>query len=284
MYPGAYNFPMVVATSKGRRIVEWLLIVAALVIGIPAAAWLSQERLIFFPQPLTDTRHMPARAEPLDVVAADGTKLAGFVIPGTAQPAPLLLYFGGNAEEISWTLADMRWPRTWTIAGLNYRGYGRSEGRPGESELVGDGIALFDAMAARSDVDARRIVVVGRSLGTGVATRVAAARPVAGAVLISPYDTLVEVGRRHYPYLPVSWLLNHRFDSLAAAREARVPLLAVVGSADSIIPPAHSRALYDAWAGPKTWFAVDDAGHNDLGTTQAYWETIARFLANIPPS
>jgi pimeloyl-ACP methyl ester carboxylesterase len=269
--------------SKGRRIVEWLLIVAALVIGVPAAAWLSQEKLIFFPQPLTDTRHLPARAKPLDVVAADGTKLAGFVIPGTGEPAPLLLYFGGNAEEISWTLADVRWPRAWTIAGLNYRGYGRSEGRPGEPQLVADGIALFDAMAARSDVDARHIVVVGRSLGTGVATRVAAARPVAGAVLISPYDSLVEVGRRHYPYLPVSWLLNHRFDSLAAAREVRVPLLTIVGSADSIIPAGRSRALHDAWSGPKTWYVVEGAGHNDLGTTQAYWEAIARFLGELKP-
>jgi fermentation-respiration switch protein FrsA (DUF1100 family) len=281
VYRGAYNFPMVVATTKGRRIVEWLLIVAALVIGVPAAAWLSQERLIFFPQPLTDTRHLPARAKPLEVVAADGTKLAGFVILGTTQPAPTLLYFGGNAEEISWTLADVRWPREWTIAGLNYRGYGRSEGRPGEPALVSDGMALFDAIAARSDVDARRIVVVGRSLGTGVAARVAAARPVAGAVLISPYDSLVEIGRRHYPYLPVSWLLNHRFDSLSAAREARVPLLTVVGSADSIIPAARSRALHDAWAGPKTWFPVEGAGHNDLGTTQAYWEAIARFLGEL---
>ena len=61
----------------------------------------------------------------------------------------MLLYFGGNAEEISWTLADARWPRAWTIAGLNYRGYGRSEGKPGEQALVADGLALFDAMAAR---------------------------------------------------------------------------------------------------------------------------------------
>lgn len=274
---------MVTATTKGRRIVEWLLLVAAIVIGIPAAAWLSQERLIFFPQPLTDTRHLPAQAKPLEVVAADGTRLAGFAIPGSSQPAPLLLYFGGNAEEISWTLADARWPDAWTIAGLNYRGYGRSEGRPGEKELVADGIALFDAMAARSDIDARRIVVIGRSLGTGVAVRVAAARPVAGAVLISPYDSLVEIGRRHYPYLPVSWLLNHRFDSLAAAREARVPLLTIAGAADGIIPLARSRALHEAWPGPKRWLAIDGAGHNDINQTAPFWDGIETFLDGLQP-
>lgn len=262
---------------------EWLLIVAALIIGIPAAAWISQERLIFFPQPLTDTTHLPAHATPLDVVAADGTRLAGFQIAGAARPAPVVLYFGGNAEEISWTLADARWPKAWTIAGLNYRGYGRSEGKPGELALVADGLALFDAIAARPDVDPRRIVVIGRSLGTGVAARVAAERPVAGAVLISPYDSLVEIGRSHYPWLPVSWLLRHRFDSLAAIKEARVPLLTIVGTADGIIPLSRSRVLYEAWPGPKHWIALEGAGHNNVSLSNEFWDGIGRFLDSLLP-
>jgi pimeloyl-ACP methyl ester carboxylesterase len=274
---------MPAATSKGRRIVEWLLVVAALIIGIPAAAWLSQERLIFFPQPLTDTTHLPAHAKPLDVVAADGTRLSGFQIAGAAHPAPVLLYFGGNAEEISWTLADPRWPKAWTIAGLNYRGYGRSEGKPGEPALIADGLALFDAVAARQDVDPKRIVVMGRSLGTGVAARVAAERPVAGAVLISPYDSLVEIGRGHYPWLPVSWLLRHRFDSLAAIKEARVPMLTIVGTADGIIPLSRSRALYEAWPGPKRWIALEGAGHNNVSMAFEFWEGIGRFLDSVEP-
>jgi uncharacterized protein len=263
--------------------VEWLLVVVALVVGIPAAAWISQERLIFFPQPLTDTTHLPAHAKPLDVVAADGTHLAGFQIAGATRPAPVLLYFGGNAEEISWTLADARWPRAWTIAGLNYRGYGRSEGKPGEQALVADGLALFDAMAARPDVDPRRIVVVGRSLGTGVAARIAAERPVAGAVLISPYDSLVEIGRSHYPWLPVSWLLRHRFDSVAAIKEARVPLLTIVGTADGIIPLSRSRVLHEAWPGPKEWIALEGAGHNNVNMSNEFWDGIRRFLDALPP-
>lgn len=268
---------------KGRRVVEWLLVVVALIVGIPAAAWLSQERMIFFPQPLTDTTHLPAHAKPLEIVAADGTRLAGFQMAGSEHPAPVILYFGGNAEEISWTLADARWPRAWSVAGLNYRGYGRSEGRPGEQALVADGVALFDAMAARADVDARRIVVVGRSLGTGVAARVAAERPVAGAVLISPYDSLVEVGRGHYPWLPVSWLLRHRFDSLSAIKEARVPLLTIVGTADGIVPVSRSRVLHEAWPGPKQWVAIQGAGHNNLSMSAEFWESIGRFFESLPP-
>jgi pimeloyl-ACP methyl ester carboxylesterase len=265
------------AASKGR-LVEWLLVVAVLVAGIPLAAWYSQERLIFFPQPLTDTTHLPAHAKPFELIASDGARLAGFVLPGSRQPLAVVLYFGGNAEEISWTLADARWPRAWTVVGVNYRGYGRSEGKPGEAVLIADALALFDAVAKRSDVDARRIVVVGRSLGTGVAARVASDRAVAGAVLVSPYDSLVEVGRQHYPWLPVSWLLRHRFDAVAAAKHAHAPLLTVVGGRDGIIPLVRSRKLHDAWQGPKHWLEIPDAGHNDLGTSREYWEAIAGFL------
>lgn len=269
--------------AKGRGIVEWLIVVAALVVGIPLAAWLGQERLIFFPQPLTATTHLPGHAKTLEIVADDGTRLSGFQIAAAARPAPMLIYFGGNAEEISWTLADGRWPRTWSIAGLNYRGYGRSEGKPGEQVLVADALALFDALARRPDVDAQRIVVVGRSLGTGVAARVAAERPVAGAILISPYDSLVEVGRSHYPWLPVSWLLRHRFDSLAAVKAARVPLLTIVGTADGIIPLSRSRVLHEAWPGPKRWLPLEGAGHNDISTSSAFWDGIGEFVATLPP-
>lgn len=268
---------------SGRRIVEWLFLIAAIAVGVPAAAWFAQEQLIFYPRPLAGTAHLPPHARPLELTASDGTRLAGFEIPGSERPAPLVLYFGGNAEEISWTLSDRRWPSTWTIAGLNYRGYGRSEGKPGEKALVADGLALFDAVAARDDIDRRRIVVVGRSLGTGVATQVAAQRPVAGAILISPFDSLVEIGRMHYAWLPVGPLLRHRFDSLDAVKGVQIPLLTIVGTADGIIPAPRSQALHDAWPGPKRWLAIPGAGHNDLGTTDDYWSAIARFLATLPP-
>ena len=261
---------------------EWLVAFAAILVGLPAAAWFGQDRLIFFPQPGSGTSHLPAGTEPLQVVARDGTRLAGFLVPRGARPAPALLYFGGNAEEISWSLADDRWPRGWTVAGVNYRGYGTSEGRPGERELLDDGLRVFDALVARPDVDARRIVVVGRSLGTGVAVHVAAARPVAGAILISPFDSLAAVGRTHYPWLPVDWLLRHRFDSAALAASVAVPMLAIVGAADGIIPPARSRALFDAWAGAATWVAIPGADHNDLGSTPAFWAPITTFVEGLP--
>ena len=258
---------------------EWLIVVAVIVLGIPALAWYAQDSLIFFPQSVASAAHLPTRASPLEVVAADGTHLRGWIVKGAAAPAPTVIYFGGNAEEVSWTLADAHWPREWTIVGVNYRGYGISEGAPGETALTADALAIYDAVARRDDIDPRRIVVFGRSLGTAIAAHLAAERPVVGAVLVSPYDSMIAIGKTHYPWLPVSLLLRHRFDALADAKRNQMPLLAIVGGSDWIIPNKRSRALFDAWAGPKTWVAVPGADHNDLGSDDVFWPSVARFLA-----
>ncbi|HEY2862532.1 MAG TPA: alpha/beta fold hydrolase [Casimicrobiaceae bacterium] len=258
---------------------SWLLLFTAVVLGVPAWAWFAQESLLFFPQPVASTAHLPARASPLEVVAADGTRLRGWIVKGTASPAPTVIYFGGNAEEVSWTLADKRWPQEWTIVGINYRGYGASEGKPGEPELTADALAIYDALAKRDDVDSHRIVVFGRSLGTAIATHLAAERPVAGAILVSPYDSMTAIGKLHYPWLPVSLLLRHRFDAVPDAKRNTTPMLAIVGGSDSIIPAERSRALFDAWAGPKSWQVVPRVGHNDLGNDAAFWDSVGAFLA-----
>jgi pimeloyl-ACP methyl ester carboxylesterase len=146
---------------------------------------------------------------------------------------------------------------------------------------MADALAIYDAVAGRNGIDRGRIVTFGRSLGTAVAARVAAERPVAGVVLVSPYDSLVAIGRHHYPWLPVPLLLRHRFDALADARVNRMPLLAIVGESDTIIPVERSRVLYDAWAGPKRWQVVPRADHNALGATADFWDGIARFLMEL---
>ena len=262
-----------------HRLMEWLVALAAIAAGITALAWWMQERLIFFPQPLASTAHLPPAAVPLDIVAADGAHLRGWIRRPGAARAPAVICFGGNAEEASWMLAERRWPDGWAIVAVNYRGYGASDGEPGERALTSDAISIHDAIVQRDDVDARRIVVFGRSLGSAVGVHLAAMRPVAGVILVSPFDSLAAVGRQHYPWLPVSLLLRHRFDAASLAARIRVPLLAIVGDADSIVAPARSRVLFDAWAGPKSWQVIAGANHNDLGAFDAFWAGIARFLA-----
>ena len=223
---------------------EWLILVAAIAIGVPAAAWLTQDGLIFFPQPV-GLHGAPAGAR--HAIHGHGRRRhapSRLDRRGQRAPAPTVIYFGGNAEEVSYTLADPRWPREWSIVALNYRGYGTSEGKPGERELAADALSIYDAVAAREGIDRNRIVAFGRSLGTALAARVAAERPVAGVVLVSPYDSLAAIGSHHYPWLPVSLLLRHRFDAHADARRMQAPMLAIVAGSGLDHPGrALARAL-----------------------------------------
>jgi len=258
----------------------------AFAVGVCALTWLLQDYLVFLPRLAGPPARMPERARPLEITSADGVRIRGWMLPAratglTGDKAPVVIYFGGNAEDVSWTLSDPHWPDDWAVAAFNYRGYGASEGRPGEKSLLDDALVIHDFMARLDDVDRDRIVVFGRSLGTAVAAFVAGRRPVAGAVLVSPFDSMVALGRHHYPYLPVSLLLRHRFDSVAAAREASAPMQAIVADADTVVPLVRSRALYDAWAGPKQWEVVPGTDHNNLAEPPVFWECVAAFLRRV---
>ncbi len=266
--------------------VGWIVLGALIVLGVPGAMYLLQDSLLFLPQPYVGAPPA-ARAgravEDLAYEAPDGVRLRGWLVhpPAPSGRAPLVVYYGGNAEEVSWQASEP-WPTDWALALVNYRGYGASEGKPSEHDLYADALALIDALARRPDLDPERIVLVGRSLGAGVATHVAAHRPVAGVILVSPYDSMVEVGQRHYPWLPVGLLLKHRFDALSEAPGIHAPLLAIAGGRDSIIPATHSQRLFDAWDGPKRWVELPGADHNDIAAAPAFWPAIAAFLRELP--
>jgi fermentation-respiration switch protein FrsA (DUF1100 family) len=235
---------------------------------------------MFFPQRSFARTFAPAgwSLEEVRFTARDGTKLSGVLARPPVASAPLVIYYGGNAEEITSAApqADRFGPRAVLL--VNYRGYGESEGKPGEAALVADAIELFDWAAARPDIDAARIAVHGRSLGTGVAVQVAAARPVRCLVLTSPFGSVREVAQSIYPWLPVSILLRHPFDSQARAPGLRQPALFLYAEDDTIIPRKHSEQLAAAWGGPVEKMPIAGRDHNDLELDSRYFPAIASFL------
>jgi pimeloyl-ACP methyl ester carboxylesterase len=247
-------------------------------IGVPLFMWFFQERMLFFPRPLDSRPASRSNVEEVDIVAADGVKLRGWLVKGDGAPAPLVIYFGGNAEEVSWLVDLAGQFAGWSLLLVNYRGYGESEGKPGEKELLEDGLMIHDYAKGRPDVNSGRIVAMGRSLGSGVAVHLAAHRRLQGVLLVSPYDSIVAVAKRHYPFLPVSLMLRHRFDSLASVPQINAPLLCLVASEDRVIPRAHSRALFEAWRGAKSWHEVPRSDHDSIAGEPEYWRSIADFL------
>jgi uncharacterized protein len=249
-------------------------------VGVPLLVYFAQDALIFHRQPLAAERraqilrHTDVAA--LWLAAADGTRVHAWHLKSGPR---LVLYFGGNAEEVSWMLESARAEApgvSWLL--LDYRGYGQSAGSPSEKALVADALALYDHAVALPGIDVSRIYAFGRSLGSGVAVALAAQRRLAGLVLSTPYDSLLEVARRYYWYLPVNWLLKHRFDSVALAPKLKTPLLCLIAGRDEVIPPEHAERLFAAWGGPKRRIELADANHNTTDGAPQFWPAIREFL------
>jgi len=263
-----------------------LKVALAVAIGLPIVVYLLQDRLMFYPQPLSQARRAVIAerypgVEEIVLRAADGTRVHAWRVRA-APGSPLVLYFGGNAEEVSWMLDVVGDPRVGETPGvswllLDYRGYGGSEGAPSESALVADARLLFDHAQEATEGERGPIFAFGRSLGSGVAVALAASRPLAGVVLVTPFDSAVAVAKHYYPYLPVDWILKHRFESIAHAPRMRIPLLCVIAERDEVIPPVHGERLYAAWSGPKRRLLLPGATHND-GDGPDLWNEVRAFL------
>jgi pimeloyl-ACP methyl ester carboxylesterase len=259
----------------------------AIAIGLPLIVYLAQDALIFYRQPIAEGRRAEiARLKPAvgDVwlAAADGTRVHAWHLK--AGPT-LVLYFGGNAEEVSWMLEEAQAGApgiSWLL--MDYRGYGQSAGAPSETVLVADALALHEHALTLPGVDPKRIYAFGRSLGSGVAVALAAERPLAGLVLATPFDSLAAVAKHYYWYLPVDWMLKHRFDSIGRAPQQKAPLLCLVAQSDEVIPPAHAERLFAAWGGPKRKVVLAGAQHNSTDAHPDFWPSIRAFLENRPAS
>ena len=254
--------------------------------GLLAAIWSQQRRLIYFPSP----GPVPSAAQYLpggrDVVldTDDGIRLGAWYLPAAGgQRGPAVLVCNGNGGDRS--------GRALLAAGLSrlglsvllfdYRGYGGNPGNPSEDGLATDARAAQPWLAAQPEVDPDRIVYFGESLGAAVAIGLAMERPPAALVLRSPFTSLAEVGRVHYPWLPVGRLLIDRYPSIDRIGSLATPLMVIAGDRDDIVPESLSRKLYDAAPEPKRYLLVPGTGHNDpeLIDGRGMLDEVGRFLS-----
>ena len=278
-------------TGIAMKIVAVVAVAAMLAyLGYCVVLYLAQDSMVFpgrraDPARVEEIKRYYPGLEPFAVAGADGTPLAGYYLPrqrdGRLRPA--VLYFAGNAEEQTgfflWSPNELR---NYTVAGVDYRGYGGSGGKPSEAALKADALAVYDALAEKLGPGGR-IVVMGRSLGSGLAASVAANRPVAGVILVTPYDSLAAVGQASHPLVPVRLLMKHPFDVAPDAARVTAPALFLVAGDDTLIPPVRAERLAAQWPGPKTYEVIVHAGHNNILDKPAYWKLIREFLASCLP-
>lgn len=212
----------------------------------------------------------PAGVEPMELHTSDGLRLGALFVPAATarvEPGPAMLVCNGNAgyRGHRLPLAEALAAHGYHVLVFDYRGYAGNPGSPSEEGLRTDARAARGALADRPEVDPNRIAYFGESLGASVCGGLATELSPAALVLRSPIPSTVEIGRHHYPYLPVvEPLVWDRFPlARQLADEVRVPLLVLVSERDEIVPPELSRRVYEAAAEPKHWVAVPAAHHND---------------------
>ena len=244
---------------------------------ICALLYFGQESAIFFPRP-NDRQLWQQYSTQRIEIATNGAQLEGWWIENAHARTPaVVLYFGGNGEDVLYTASTASEIDARAVVVVNYRGYGGSTGEPGQQALYDDGLAIYD-YAIRRGVQPEHIVVMGRSLGSGVASMLAGARPVRAAVLITPFDSLASVAAGHYPFLPVRLLLRHPFPSADWARRSQARVLILAADRDTVVPAAHAQKLFDSWAGEKQIHVLPGTGHNDIQEHPDYYRLINQFL------
>lgn len=246
------------------------LFVAIVYVGLCAALFFFQRSLIYYPQP-----RPYGEASATLPLSVDGAEL---VISVRAHEGPnAIVYFGGNGENVTYNLPSFSaaFPEH-ALYLMNYRGYGGSSGSPNEADIARDALALFDYVHARHP----NVIVMGRSLGSGVAIRLASQRPATKLVLITPFASIAELGASHFPWLPVKWLIRDRYESWRYAPLIDVPTLLVVAEHDEIIPRASTDALYARFrSGIANLRIIPATGHNTISATPMYVEMLQTALA-----
>jgi pimeloyl-ACP methyl ester carboxylesterase len=250
-----------------------LFIILGLGVGVYLALcvglYFGQRSLLYFPKP--EATSALAEAMWLDTAGAR-LKIWALKRPGDEA----LIYFGGNAESVEVNIETFHdWFPNHSVYIANYRGSGGSAGKPTEADLCADAIALYDHLSDSH----QQISVIGRSLGSGVASCLASERRVTKLALITPFDSILSIAKNIYSWLPVELILKDKFDSSARAARIAADVLVVVASDDRVVPAAHGRALAAAF-GPQQVIVreINGANHINVSEFLDYQQALREFL------
>jgi pimeloyl-ACP methyl ester carboxylesterase len=248
-----------------RIFVTMVVVVVVVFLGICGALFALQRSLLYYPQPRLNAGTGPIMTLPIGAGTVNVS-----TVPRSGPNA--VLYFGGNAEDVSQDapeLADAL-PQT-AVYLLHYPGYGGSSGSPTQQSIFAAALALYD----RIHVDHPNITVIGRSLGSGVAVWIASQRPVVRLVLVTPFDSLGDAAAAQFPYLPVRWLLLDKYQSWRYAPQVTAPTRILVAADDEIVPRSSSDRLNTRFRpGIASYVLIPGVSHNTIQEAPNYWNLL----------
>jgi pimeloyl-ACP methyl ester carboxylesterase len=249
-----------------RPLLIFARFVVLLYAGLCAALLFFQRSLIYFPQPA-------AAGDSATTVALPGVTNRVLVSVREKDVPRAIVYFGGNAEDVSLDLPSFSaWFSDAAVYLLHYRGYGGSSGQPSQETLFSDGLALFDAVHAKHS----NVEVIGRSLGSGIAVYVASSRPVSRLVLVTPFDSLEEIAALRFPWAPVRWILQDKYESWKYAPRVSAPTVILAADQDEIFPHANTELLASHFKTSvvTSFRTLAGTGHNTISAHPEYMQIL----------
>ena len=238
-------------------------------LGVAGFLYLFQNSFIYFPS------KGPAQHD-LEILSLkiNNEEIEVFVLNRGQQHG--LVYFGGNAESVAYNAPDfVHHLQESTIYLVNYRGYGESTGRPSEQGLYQDALAIYDHLQPQHE----KISVLGRSLGSGIASYLAAKRKIHKLVLVTPFDSVTQVAQKRFPIYPIALLLREKYDSYSRVKQISASTLVILAEHDRVIAAKHSENLISQFNPQQIRVEmILQAGHNDLSQHPRYMQSIKNFL------
>ncbi len=245
-----------------------LVVILLVYIALSAYLFFAQRSFLYFPPPPSQHGY------PEETFQFEAARVQVIVLNEGQQHA--LLYFGGNAEAVEHNAPEFiqHFPNH-TIYLVQYRGYGNSTGKPTEANLYADALAIFDRLQQRHS----QIFVIGRSLGSGIATMLASQRDINKLVLITPYDSIQSIAQTLFPFFPISILLQDKYNAQKYAQKINASTLLLIAEQDQTIPLIHSQTLAKAFnSSTAKTILIPNSGHNTISHHRLYYKSINQFI------
>lgn len=270
--------------SRGKSLIHLITIVVVAVVLMLGCVGMLQERLIFFPDTLDEDEDLSwtGASQEVFVETSDGARIHGLHFEARGPSRGVILYFHGNAGSVaSWyQVATRLIDHDVDVFLIDYRTYGKSRGDLSEEGLYLDAMASYQYLLDQGWEPAE-IVVHGRSLGSAMATSVAAEKPVGAVILETPFSCLKSLANELYPFMIAGRLLQYRFDNLGRSDAIEAPTWVVHGTHDEIIPLSHGRAVFESLPNGWKMTVIEGGRHNDLMEYPRYYDELDAFLDEV---